>query len=228
LKKYLKNVFGLRPKNIFLYEQAFTHRSADIIIRGRKYCNERLEFLGDAVIGLIVADYLYRIYPSEDEGFLTSLRSKIVCRQNLGKLAYKIDLESQAIIPDNYKHSKHFGGDLFEALFGAIYVDRGYKYAHNILVNKVLKLYVDVDELMKTETSYKSRLIEECQKNKTEIEFKLIKEESVNGRMEHWVEIFIDSQPTGVTACGNSIKFAEQLAAETYFITKIQEIDDCK
>lgn len=217
LSDYIKNIFGFTPKNIFLYELAFTHSSASQTNNGRKINNERLEYLGDAILGAVVADYLYKKFPNVDEGFLTETRSKIVSRANLGRLALKLGMEKNAIISDCCSNSKSLGGDLFEAFIGAVYVDKGYSFVRKLLVLKIFKNFVDIDEILKKETNFKSHLIEDCQRDKIQLDFNVVKEEMIKNRKQFWVEIVLNDVPTGIVACEYSIKAAEQLAAEHYY-----------
>ncbi len=220
LSKYIKNIFGFTPKNIFLYELAFTHSSAAQTSNGRKINYERLEYLGDAILGAIVADYLYKKFPNTDEGFLTETRSKLVSRANLGKLALKLGMDKKAIVSDCYSGSKSLSGDLFEAFIGAVYIDKGYSFTQNLVVRKIFANFLDMDEILKKETNFKSRLIEDCQRDKLTLEFHVIKEELVKNRKQFWVEVVIDGENTGVVACEYNIKAAEQLASEHYFLMK--------
>src|ERR1700743_1887234 len=139
--KVLKNLLGFVPGNLALYKMAFRHKSvAQNIRKGVKNSNERLEFLGDAVLGSVIAEVLFKLYPYEDEGFLTELRSKIVSRNNLNQLARKlgfnklIEFDSRAL---NSSRQGSLLGDAFEALIGAIYLDKGYNFTRNFLVNYI-------------------------------------------------------------------------------------------
>lgn len=219
LSNYIKNIFGFKPKNIFLYELAFTHVSANVSApNGKKINNERLEYLGDAILGAIIADYLYKKFPNVDEGFLTESRSKIVSRTGLGKLAYKLGMDEHVIVSNCFSGSKSLSGDLFEAFIGAVYLDKGYEFTKKLIIETIFGSLIDIDEVVEKENNYKSRLIEECQKEKTMLEFQIIKEDSRKNQKLFWIEIILDGKPTGIKACEYNIKAAEQLASEHYFI----------
>jgi ribonuclease-3 len=215
LSKSIKNIFGFYPGNIFLYELAFRHKSkAAEIQKGVKNSNERLEYLGDAILDAIVADYLFKIFPYKDEGFLTKMRSKIVSRAMLNKISNKLGLY-ELVTATNDKHSqpKSMLGDAFEALVGAIYLDKGYDFAYRVCVEKVINLHLDIDELEHTETNFKSRLIEWSQKEKREVEFKPVKESGTGNNITHEVNLYVDKK----FVCNGkdaSIKKAEQRASE--------------
>ncbi|MGN6641024.1 MAG: ribonuclease III family protein, partial [Mucilaginibacter sp.] len=175
--KSLKNLLGFVPGNLSLYRLAFRHKSvAQNVKKGIKNSNERLEFLGDAVLGSVVAEVLFKLYPYEDEGFLTELRSKIVNRGNLNQLARKLGFE-QLIQYDNRMvnstRQSSLLGDAFEALVGAIYLDKGYDFTKNFLVNHIIKSHIDIRQLEQTETNFKSKLIEWCQRHGQDITFEL-------------------------------------------------------
>lgn len=218
LSKYIKNIFGFTPKNIFLYELAFTHASATQTNNGHKTNNERLEYLGDAILGAIVADYLYKKFPNSDEGFLTETRSKLVSRANLGKLSLKLGMEKKAIVAECYSGSKSLSGDLFESFIGAVYLDKGYLFTKKLVIQHIFNRFVDIEEILKKETNFKSRLIEDCQRDKVTLEFQVVREEVFKNRKQFWIEIVIDGAHTGAIACEYSIKAAEQLASEHYFL----------
>ncbi|HAU52205.1 MAG TPA: ribonuclease III, partial [Sphingobacterium sp.] len=161
----LKNLLGFVPGNVHLYKMAFRHKSVAVTIKeGAKNSNERLEFLGDAVLGSVVAELLFKKYPYKDEGFLTEMRSKIVSRANLNQLSRKlgfnelIQFDARMISFPNKQGS--LLGDAFEALIGAVYLDRGYVFTKSFLLNRIIKPHVDIHLLEQTETNFKSRLIE--------------------------------------------------------------------
>ena len=164
--RVINNLFGIHANNIELYKLALIHKSASIDLEnGVQINNERLEFLGDAIIESIVSDMIYIEFPYENEGFLTQLRSKIVSRQSLNEIADKIGLSEHIICQSNLPQSrKHLSGDAFEALVGAIYLDKGYNYTNRLLINRLFPKYIDLNSINETETDFKSRLIEWCQK----------------------------------------------------------------
>ena len=146
--------------------------------------NERLEFLGDAVLDLVVADILYRRYPNKQEGFLTTLRSKIVKRETLNMVAEKLGLDKLVLHYGRVSsaHNSYVGGNAFEAFVGAIYLDRGYNYCVRFMQRVVLKRYVNIDELSKTEENYKSKLIEWCQHYQLQFQFELVSQKMLSDR----------------------------------------------
>lgn len=218
LAKFIKNIFGYYPENIFLYELAFRHKSKAIKINnGIRKSNERLEYLGDAVLGAVVADYIFKKFPYKEEGFLTEMRSKIVSRENLNKLSKKLGF-ADLIKVDNHSSSfnRSVEGDAFEAFIGALYLDKGYDFTKKILLKRIINCHMDIEELQNTESNFKSRIIEWAQKEKNEIDFKVV-EEIGNGYNKYYVvELYINHQKVG---CGkdHSIKKAEQNAAEQAF-----------
>lgn len=216
--KKLKNVLGFVPGNIALYKMAFRHRSAAKILKnGSRSSNERLEFLGDAVLGSVVAELLFKNYPYKDEGFLTEMRSKIVNRANLNQLARKMGFDQliifdQKIVNYQSKHHSMFG-DAFEALIGAIYLDKGYNFTKNLILKRIIKPYVDIHTLEITETNFKSRLIEWCQRQGKEISFDVVENGEGESAKLFTVQVVIDKESFGVGRDYNK-KNAEKLAAE--------------
>jgi ribonuclease-3 len=170
---FIKETTGFSPLKLRLYDLAFIHKSASSSdLMGQPINNERLEYLGDAVLGAIVADYLYNRFPFKDEGFLTQMRSRIVNRSFLTQLTFKLGLNHFVTSNTNsVNESSHIFGDVFEAFIGAIYLDMGYQGAKDFLVKKVLSTYIDIHELERSDNNYKSQLIEWGQKNKREVEF---------------------------------------------------------
>lgn len=211
----LKNILGFWPGNIYLYILALRHRTAALeVVSGKKISNERLEYLGDAVLSAVIADYLFHKYPFKDEGFLTQMRSKFVSRVNLNKLS--VDMGINALIKiekDSGNVYRSMGGDAFEALVGAIYVDKGYRFTKHIIIDKIIKTYIDLDELENREANYKSKLIEFAQKEKLTLEFKVTGEVGKGYSRQYIVEAMINEVSWG-GGQGHSIKEAEQAAAE--------------
>jgi len=215
IKDFIKNVFGYYPENIYLYQLAFRHKSvAKEISHGMKNSNERLEFLGDSIIDSVIAEYLFKIFPYKDEGFLTKMRSKIVSRNQLNNLARELGIGDYIDSTKDIKSQpKSLLGDAFEALIGAVFLDKGYDFTKKVLIERVIKIKLDIDDLEQTETNYKSRLIEWSQKEKIEIEFKHTQEIGVNNAKQHEIELWINKKMVS-KAKGNSIKSAEQRASE--------------
>src|SRR6201996_4909997 len=215
--KSLKNLLGFVPGNLSLYRLAFRHKSvAQNVKKGVKNSNERLEFLGDAVLGSVVAEVLFKLYPYEDEGFLTELRSKIVNRVNLNQLARKLGFDQLIQYDNRMVNTTRQGsllGDAFEALVGAIYLDKGYDFTRNFLVNHIIKSHIDIHRLEQTETNFKSKLIEWCQRHGKDITFELIENKDGESNKLFTVQASIDGEIMGQGKEFNK-KNAEKLAAE--------------
>ncbi|MCD4697984.1 MAG: ribonuclease III [Bacteroidales bacterium] len=214
----IKNIFGFYAGNIFLYQLAFRHKSASKdFINGLKISNERLEYLGDAVLSSIVADYLFKKFPYKEEGFLTEMRSKIVSRSQLNKLSRKLAIDklikSEAFCNS---HSKSLYGDAFEAFVGALYLDKGYNFARKIIIKRVIEVHFDMEKLEAVDRNFKSQMIEWSQKEKIPIEFYVVDEIGNGYGKQYVVELKVDDV---VYSSGRdySIKGAEQLAAGKAF-----------
>ena len=210
-------MLGFVPGNLSLYRLAFRHKSvATNVKKGVKNSNERLEFLGDAVLGSVVAEVLFKLYPYEDEGFLTELRSKIVNRVNLNQLARKLGFEQLIQYDNRMVNSARQGsllGDAFEALIGAIYLDKGYDFTKNFLINHIIKSHIDIRRLEQTETNFKSKLIEWCQRHGKDITFEMIENQEGESSKLFTVQASIDGEIMGQGKEFNK-KNAEKLAAE--------------
>jgi ribonuclease-3 len=215
LFRSLKNILGFYPSNISLYKQAFRHSSAaSEVKKGVKDSNERLEYLGDAILGAIIAEHLFKLFPYKDEGFLTKMRSKIVSRSQLNQLSLKLGLNKfiEASL-ERGSQSNSINGDAFEALVGAIYLDKGYAATRSFILNRIVKNHIDMDEVENKETDYKSRLIEWAQKEKKELRFVLVEEVGEGNDKQFVMEVNIDGESKG-HAQHFSKKKAEQYAAE--------------
>jgi len=216
--KVLKNLLGFVPGNLSLYKMAFRHKSIALILKnGSKNNNERLEFLGDAVLGSVVAEVLFKLYPYKDEGFLTEMRSKIVRRANLNQLGRKLGFDEliefdKKAINITAKHSSLLG-DAFESLVGAIYLDKGYDFTKDFITQRIIKPHIDIHQLELTETNFKSKLIEWCQRHSKEIVFDPI--ENVEGDNDKLfsVQVLIDGEAMASGIDYNK-KNAEKIAAE--------------
>ncbi|MBQ2362120.1 MAG: ribonuclease III [Bacteroidaceae bacterium] len=172
------NILGFYPRNIELYKQALTHRSVNHKnSEGKKYNNERLEYLGDAILGAVVGDILYRHFPGKKEGFLTNVRSRVVQRETLGRLADDMGLTE--LIQSNLMgktHNSYMAGNAFEALIGAVYLDRGYEFCVKFVNVRILGKYINLEKIASKESNFKSRFLELCQKYRFEATFELLKE----------------------------------------------------
>lgn len=207
---------GSYPENLKLYDTAVIHKSASLVdSRGNYVNNERLEYLGDAILGAAIADFLYNRFPSQDEGFLTQMRSKLVNRSFLTQLTYQIGLDQ--FIDSNTTSTlekSHIYGDALEALIGAIYLDKGYREAKKFITRKLLKGFVNLDEIQHTNNNYKSLLIEWSQKYKREISFETVDESPENAKQPSFVSILkIENEIMG-KGIGTSKKEAQQNASK--------------
>lgn len=209
------DMFGFIPNNIELYKLALIHKSASVELEdGSHINNERLEFLGDAVIESVTSDYLFIEFPDRDEGFLTQVRSKMVSRQSLNRIASAIGLDKHVISnAAGNTTQKHIFGDAFEAMMGAIYLDQGYNVANRLLINNIYATKLSLEEVDETETDFKSRLIEWGQKNHHTILFRTKGSQEGNTRRFHST-VLIDNIEAG-HGFGSSKKEAEQQAAKS-------------
>jgi ribonuclease-3 len=215
--KTLKNLLGFVPGNLSLYRLAFRHKSvAQNVKKGVKNSNERLEFLGDAVLGSVVAEVLFKLYPYKDEGFLTELRSKIVNRANLNQLGRKLGFDKLVEYDNRMISTTRQGsllGDAFEALVGAVYLDKGYDFTKNFLINHIIKSHIDIHTLEQTETNFKSKLIEWCQRHGKDIVFEQITNQEGESNKLFTISVNVDGEVMG-SGKEFSKKLAEKLAAE--------------
>ncbi len=212
---FLKNLIGFYPQNLKLYDLAFVHKSASVVdSRGNFTNNERLEFLGDAVLSAVIADFLYNRFPQEDEGFLTKTRSKLVNRTFLTKLTY--DMGLNVYIDSNTTKNidnSHIYGDALEALIGAIYLDKDYSAAKYFITKRILSKFVNLAEIEQNDLNFKSRLIEWSQKNKKELEFDTTEEINERTKQPKFTAVVkIDNVKVGI-GTGASKKEAHQNAA---------------
>ncbi|MBC7758450.1 MAG: ribonuclease III [Phormidesmis sp. FL-bin-119] len=214
----LQNLLGFVPGNLRLYRMAFRHRSIAVELKnGTKNSNERLEFLGDAILGSVIAELLFKMYPYKDEGFLTEMRSKIVSRSNLNQLAKRLGLDEliefdTRILSYSNKQGSLLG-DTFEAMIGAIYMDKDYDFTRDFLITRIIKPHVDIHTLELTETNFKSKLIEWCQRHGKDISFDMIPNAEGENAKLFTVQVTIDGENCGLGRDYNK-KNAEKLAAE--------------
>lgn len=212
LIKFIINHFGYRPSVLTHFKLAISHRSGDI--KEDIESNERLEFLGDAILDAVVAEYLFKKFPGNDEGYLTKLKSKVVNRKTLAYIGEKMQI--RAVL--NYNQSRNLNissleGNAFEAIIGAIYLDGGFEAAKKSLQNHVLRKFVDLNKLLEEEIDFKSRLIIWCQKKRMKIDFIVIDEQHIHGAWEYEVAIQINKRDFG-RGKASSKKQAEQVAAK--------------
>jgi ribonuclease-3 len=169
----LKKILGFRPQDLRIYEIAFIHRSASLSLPdGKKVNNERLEFLGDSVLDVILSDFLFERFPSGNEGFMTKIRSRIVNREILNQIALSMGFDKILVSNINTGHTtKHLYGDAFEALIGAVFLDKGFKKTKKFFMRYVLDKYLDLDKIIATDNDYKSLVFEWVQKKKANLSF---------------------------------------------------------
>jgi len=215
----IKNLLGFYPNNIVFYQKAFRHKS---VAAKDHDSNERLEYLGDAVFGAIIAHYLYQRFPFKDEGFLTQMRSKLVNRSHLNSLSRKMGLDNMV---QYYNESgsgfKSLHGDVFEALIGAIYLDKGFDFTQKFVTKHVIKLHIDIDHFENTEFDYKSKLLNWAQKEKKQLRFDAKEEVLKNNDRRFTVTLFVNEEEV-CTGVDFSKKKAEQQAAEKAFNQFVQ------
>ncbi|WP_228852816.1 ribonuclease III [Aegicerativicinus sediminis] len=214
----LEKILGYKPRSKKLYIKAFTHRSMNLKDEeGNSINYERLEFVGDAMLGAVIAAYLYNEVPHGDEGYLTKMRSKVVSREHLnelGKELHLIDLVESKIPKSNFGNNIH--GNLFEALVGAIYLDKGYKQCEKFIFKRIINKHVDIDRLEGKVISYKSLLIEWCQKEKKTFDYHVY-EDTGNDELKHFsVKLSIDGKLIS-KARATSKKKAEEKASKRAF-----------
>ncbi len=212
----LFNVIGFYPHDISLYKQALLHKSiAKRNEKGRPVNNERLEFLGDAILDAIVGDIVFRHFEGKREGFLTNTRSKIVQRETLNKLAQEIGI-SQLIKSNGHSssHNSYMDGNAFEALVGAIYLDRGYEACMRFMQKRILSQLINLDKVAYKEVNFKSKLIEWCQKNRVKLDFKLIEQKRDENNNPIFVYQTLVEGLEGGSGKGYSKKESQQMACK--------------
>ncbi|MBR4638446.1 MAG: ribonuclease III [Bacteroidales bacterium] len=212
IRTYFKNIFGFRIRHVNLYRTALMHRSVSGLSQiGHRENNERLEYLGDAVLGAIIADFLCHKYPSATEGSLTQMRSKLVNRKQLGDLAHKLGLSDIVETAGNI-NSKNIPGNTFEAVVGAIYRDQGYKRTARILLDHIFLVHLDMNTVLEEDKDFKSRLLIWAQHNHHKVVFNHESEPDAHCELFR-AHVSMDGEPL-TEAVSNSVKGAEQRAAE--------------
>lgn len=210
--KQLKRILGFTPHNCEPYQLALVHKSISFVIfKNISINNERLEYLGDAILDSIVAEYLFKKYPEKDEGFLTQMRSKIVNRENLNHIAIKLGIPNIIKSKLSCDNHKSIYGDALEALIGALYIDKGFIKTKKIVLERIIRNHINVNKLKETENDFKSRIIEWGQKNKKEISFANFEELNENATV--FISHLIVVDEVFGRGLGSSKKEAEQNAA---------------
>jgi ribonuclease-3 len=212
LIRFILQRFGYRPNNLSYFEQAITHKS--LSSADTDTSNERLEFLGDAVLDAVMAEYLYQRFPEEDEGYLTKIKSKVVSRKTLGEIAETMELRS--VIRYHKGRSINLAtieGNAFEAIMGAIYLDGGYEAVKKCVQHHVFRKYVDLNRILEEEIDFKSRLFIWSQKKRLKLDFIVLSEENIGGNWQYTVMVTINDTNYG-RGTGSSKKMAEQAASK--------------
>ncbi len=211
----LEAILGYYPRDEKLYRTAFAHKSAFYKLDdGLVVNNERLEYLGDAILDAIVAEYLFKRYIKEDEGFLTKMRSKIVKRKNLDQIALMLGIQGLIFYKGIGNNYKHICGNAFEALVGAVYLDKGYKKTRKFIVKRIISKYLDIEALLNEDSDYKSRLIEWGQKVCKEIVFETSEKYTDKDKNPYFGAVVSVGGNIISEGLGRSKKEAEQQAAE--------------
>ena len=212
----LYNIIGFYPHDISLYKLALMHKSMyKRNAKGKPVNNERLEFLGDAVLDAAVGDIVYRHFPGKREGFLTNTRSKLVQRETLGRLAQEMGI-TQLILSSgrSMSHNSYMGGNAFEALVGALYLDRGYDACMQFLQKRILNQMINIDKVAYKEVNFKSKLIEWAQKNRVRLDFRLVEQHKDNNGSPVFTYMVELEGVDGCDATGYSKKESQQMASK--------------
>ncbi len=220
LRSAIYAITRFKPGNLSLYKLAFQHGS----VKNSKNSNERLEFLGDAILSLIIGEYLFKKYPLKEEGFLTEIRARIVNRASLGSLAKEIGIDKvlhynkDAIQQGSFKY---IYGNALEALIGAVYLDKGYNRCRKFVLDRLLRLHIDLETLVQIDTNYKSQLVTWASRNRKHLHFEILNEQCIDRFKAFTAQVIIDDQVAGQGQGGNK-KQAEQQAAQVALATLAQ------
>lgn len=206
------NIIGFTPRNLQIFKQAFSHKSASDPKLHTVTSNERLEFLGDSILSTIVAEYLFQKYPNSDEGFLTKMRSKIVKRKTLNRIADDMGIDVVLQDHNDTRLSESMKGNALEALVGAIYLEKGFDRTRDIVVSKILRRHLNIHDLEDTDDNYKSQLLEFCQKNGSDIDYRVMERFKMDNRDRFKIAVFVDGKEIAVGEDFNK-KSAEQNAS---------------
>ena len=222
----IQKIIGFKPQNIVFYTKAFTHRSSNKIDEDGFAMNyERLEFLGDAMLSSIIAAYLYKEVPAGDEGYLTKMRSKIVSREHLNELGKDlklVDFVDSKVLSQNFGDNIH--GNIFEALVGAIFLDKGYVFCEKFIQKRVITPYVDIARLEGKVISYKSLVIEWCQKEKKQFNFEVFDDNGIDNQRFFGVKLSIEGKVIAKSRA-TSKKKAEEIAAKRAYFAFQEQIN---
>lgn len=220
----LKKILGFKPKNIGLYQTAFTHRSTnEKNTNGQPQNYERLEFLGDAMLGAVIAAHLYKKVPEGNEGYLTKMRSKVVSREHLNELGRDLNLLKflKTTVPTQ-QFSGNIYGNVLEAIVGAIYLDRGYPYCEKFINKRIIKPYVDIKKLEGKVISYKSLFIEWCQKHKKAFNYEIY-EDNGKDEVKHFaVRLKLDNEVVAKARATSKKKAEERASKRAYYKLQVK------
>lgn len=228
----LRGIIGFTPSNLYIFKVSFYHKStlnnnlSDD--KGLFQSNERLEYLGDALLSFVVGEFLFNKYPNADEGFLTKMRSKIVKRKMLNYISEQMGLDHLMMEFNHTAISQSMLGNALEALIGAIFIEKGFDYTRLFVLNKILKPFINIDQLELYDDNYKSQLLEWCQKNGQTVNYKLLARYKFEKRDRFKVAVMVDGQKIA-TADDFNKKSAEQMASEKAMVAlgiMIPEEDD--
>ena len=208
----IAGIVGFTPSNLQIFIQAFSHKSAVDPKLHTVTSNERLEYLGDSVLSTIVAEYLFQKYPNSDEGFLTKMRSKIVKRKTLNRIADDMGIDVVLQENNDTRLSESMKGNALEALVGAIYLEKGFDVTKRIVVNKILRRHLNIQDLEEQDDNYKSQLLEFCQKNGSEIDYRVLERFKMENRDRFKIAVFLDGKEIATGEDFNK-KSAEQNAS---------------
>ncbi len=212
LEGFLLSILNEKPKNLKLYRQAFSHSSIEKTVHTN---GERLEFLGDAILGAVVAAELHGLYPDKPEGHLSTMRSKIVSRKQLNRIGKKLELEKYIIASEQAFQGKSIIGNTLESLIGAIYLDLGWARSHSFILGQIFPR-IELNQLANTISSYKSHVLEWAQKNKQSLEFRLLSESGEDHDKTYEIAVYLDDNQLSA-AKATSKKKAEEMAAQSAF-----------
>lgn len=208
----IAGIIGFTPSNLQIFIQAFSHKSAVDPKLHTVTSNERLEYLGDSVLSTIVAEYLFQKYPNSDEGFLTKMRSKIVKRKTLNRIADDMGIDVVLQENNDTRLSESMKGNALEALVGAIYLEKGFDVTKSIVINKILRRHLNIQDLEEQDDNYKSQLLEFCQKNGSEIDYRVMERFKMENRDRFKIAVFLDGKEIATGEDFNK-KSAEQNAS---------------
>jgi len=212
---HLRRIIGFNPKNYKIYQLACIHKSSSFdIFKDVEINNERLEYLGDAILDAVIGEYLFQRFPEKDVGFLTQMRSKIVNRDNLNNVAIKLGISNMIISKMSNENHKSIFGDALEALIGALFIDRGFKKTKKIIIERIILDHVNLTKLQETEIDFKSRIIEWGQKNKKTVNFANFEEIDEKNNNTYFLSHLLIADDLIGRGTGNSKKEAEQSAAK--------------